>query len=75
MKSNKMKLPGKIVKVNTMAGATVKKGETLLIIESMKMENSIKAPADGIIESIGVREGELIDGSLPLVFFQQNDTP
>ena len=67
-------MPGKIVKVNIIAGATVKKGDTLLIIESMKMENSIKAPEDGTIESITVREGELIDGSLPLVLFQHNDT-
>ena len=67
-------MPGRIIKVNKIAGAKVKKGDILIIVESMKMENNIKAPADGIIESTGVREGELIDGSLPLVFFQQNDT-
>ncbi len=67
-------MPGRIVKVNESAGSVVKKGDTLLIIESMKMENSIKAPEDGIIESISVKEGELIDGSLPLILFQNNQT-
>lgn len=60
-------VPGRIIKVNNNTGDSVKKGDILIIVESMKMENSIKAPADGIIENIGVKEGELIDGSLPLL--------
>lgn len=50
-------MPGKILKVSASVGQNVKKGETLLILEAMKMENEIVAPQDGVIASINVSVG------------------
>lgn len=47
-------MPGKIVKVIAKAGETVKKGDVLMILEAMKMQNEITAPVDGTVKSINV---------------------
>ncbi|MCM1034090.1 MAG: biotin/lipoyl-binding protein [Paludibacter sp.] len=51
-------LPGSIVKILTTVGASVKKGDTLLTMESMKMENNIVAEADGTVKAIFVESGK-----------------
>ena len=53
-------MPGKIVKVFTTEGAVVNKGDTLLILEAMKMENEIKAGIDGVVKSVHVTEGQTL---------------
>lgn len=53
----KAALPGTVVAIKVRAGEEVKKGQTLLILESMKMENAITAPCDGRVENVLVREG------------------
>lgn len=60
-------MPGKIFKILSEVGAEVKKGETILILEAMKMEHSVKASDDGVIDKIFFQEGELVDGGVPLV--------
>ena len=50
-------MPGTILEVKTSVGATVKRGDTLFILEAMKMENEIPAPQDGVIASIDVAKG------------------
>jgi acetyl/propionyl-CoA carboxylase alpha subunit len=60
---------GKVVKINQTAGNPVRSGETILIIESMKMENHITSPADLWIEEIGVGEGENVKENQLLVRF------
>lgn len=54
----KSPLPGSIIKVLVSEGQAVKRGETLLTMESMKMENEIKAEKDGVIVSIAVAPGQ-----------------
>lgn len=54
-------MPGKVVKILTEKGARVSKGETLLILEAMKMENEIKASIDSVVKSIEVSEGQNIE--------------
>ena len=54
-------MPGKILKVNVNAGAAVKKGDVLLVLEAMKMENEICAPQDGTVASIEVAVGDHIE--------------
>ena len=54
-------MPGKILKVNVNAGAAVKKGDVLLVLEAMKMENEICAPQDGTVASINVAEGAMVE--------------
>jgi 3-methylcrotonyl-CoA carboxylase alpha subunit len=64
-------MPGKVVKVNVTAGSTVKKGDILLVVEAMKMENNITAPKEGLIESVNVKQGEMVDPSTELVKFAE----
>ncbi len=54
-------MPGKIVKVMTAVGTEIKQGDTLLILEAMKMENEIKAGMDGTVKAIHVKEGQTLD--------------
>jgi geranyl-CoA carboxylase alpha subunit len=54
-------MAGRIVAVRATAGETVGKGQILVILEAMKMEHEIKAPSDGVVEEIGVAEGEQVE--------------
>ncbi len=56
----KSPLPGIVVKINVAVGDAVKKGQTVAILEAMKMENNIQAPADGTVASIDVNVGESV---------------
>lgn len=53
-------LTGKIVKVEVKPGDTVKEGDVLVILESMKMENPIVAPVNGTIASVGVQVDQAV---------------
>ena len=54
-------MQGKILSVKGAAGQAVKKGDVILILEAMKMENEIVAPQDGTIASINVNEGDKVE--------------
>ena len=54
-------MPGKILKVNAAAGAAVKKGDVLVVLEAMKMENEIVAPRDGAVTLISVDKGQNVN--------------
>lgn len=60
-------MPGTIVSVNVSDGQAVKKGDVLVVLEAMKMENEIKAPKDGTITSVAVSKGESVDTGAALV--------
>ena len=53
-------MPGTILKVNVNVGDVVKKGQVLLVLEAMKMENEITAPVDGKITSLHVEKGKSV---------------
>ena len=55
-------MPGTILKVLKATGDAVKTGEVVLILEAMKMENEITAPADGTIGSLNLTEGSTVAG-------------
>ena len=63
-------MPGKILKVNVNAGAAVKKGDVLLVLEAMKMENNINADRDGKITAINVSKGESVLEGTDLVIIE-----
>ncbi len=53
-------ITGKIISVNVKPGDEVKEGDTICILESMKMENPILAPADGTITEVGVTADQVV---------------
>lgn len=53
-------LPGSIMKIHVQKGDIVEKGQLLLIMEAMKMENRVLADRSGVVESIKVKEGEAV---------------
>ena len=63
IKANSIKapMPGIILSVNVEENQKVKEGETLFILEAMKMENAIIAPKDGVIKSIFAKSGETVE--------------
>ena len=54
-------MPGKILAVKSSVGQAVKKGDVIMILEAMKMENEIVAPSDGTIASINVTVGQSVE--------------
>lgn len=60
-------MPGTIVSVNVKAGQQIKKGDTLLILEAMKMENEIMAPHDASVAAVHVNKGDSVESGTPLV--------
>ena len=57
----KAPMPGLIIAVNVSEGDEVRKGQVLLILESMKMQNELKAPRDGMVNRIRVKPGESVE--------------
>jgi glutaconyl-CoA decarboxylase len=60
-------MPGSIVDVCVAVGDTVKVGDRLIVLESMKMENDIVAAQDGTITGIGVSKGDMVNAGDTLV--------
>lgn len=60
-------MPGTIFEVNVNVGQEVKKGDVLLILEAMKMENEIMAPHDGVVSHISVSKGSSVSSGDLLV--------
>lgn len=59
-------MPGTVVAVHVAAGAAVARGDTVMVIESMKLETAIKAPRDGTLATLHVAVGQAFDRSAPL---------
>ncbi len=59
-------MPGTILKVNVQNGQAVKKGDVLMILEAMKMENEIMAPCDGTVAGVAVAQGASVDSGAVL---------
>ncbi|GAB4045345.1 acyl-CoA carboxylase biotin carboxyl carrier protein subunit [Spirosoma litoris] len=70
-KINELKapMPGLIVGISVQPGDEVRKGDSLLILEAMKMENMLKAPADATIKTIRVSKGDRVEKGQVLVEF------
>lgn len=63
-------LPGTIVGINAKVGQEVKEGDSLIILEAMKMDNNLTAEHDGKVKAILVEEGEVVKENTPLVTFE-----
>ncbi|HZP11794.1 MAG TPA: biotin/lipoyl-containing protein [Nevskiaceae bacterium] len=63
-------MPGSLVALKVKEGATVARGDPLLVMESMKMETTIAAPRDAVVEAIHVSERQTFDRDAVLITFQ-----
>lgn len=63
----KSPMPGNILKINVTVGQKVNEGDTLLVLEAMKMENEIAAPRAGTVAQIIVSKGAVVETGAPLV--------
>ena len=59
-------MPGKILGIKVSAGQAVKKGDVLVVLEAMKMENEIVAPQDGTVASVNTSVGEQVEAGAVL---------
>jgi biotin carboxyl carrier protein len=62
-------MPGLVLKIMVEPGQEVSKGDGLLILEAMKMENIIKAPTDGVVKSIEVEQSNAVEKNQVLIKF------
>ena len=60
-------MPGNILRIDVKEGDKVKAGQTLLILEAMKMENEIAAPKDGTVVQIATSKGAAVETGTPLI--------
>jgi biotin carboxyl carrier protein len=63
-------MPGKVVKVLAPAGTKVSDGQGLLVVEAMKMENEMRAPRDGVVLEVKVREGQAVEAGETLAMLE-----
>ena len=64
-------MAGRVVKVAVEAGEEVKKGTALVVMEAMKMEHVIRAPADAVVKAVLFAVGDFVDGGKVLVQFEE----
>jgi len=64
-------MPGRIVKLFVKLGESIKKGQDLLVVEAMKMENKVSSPFEGTVKEIFFSEGDQIEANVPLMEIDQ----
>jgi 3-methylcrotonyl-CoA carboxylase alpha subunit len=60
-------MPGKVIAVRVAPGQLVAKGDELLVVEAMKMENALRAPRDGVVKAVRAQVGDMVQPGLVLV--------
>ena len=65
-------MPGVVLSLEKSAGASVQRGDTVLVLEAMKMKNEIRAPRDGVIAEVYVAAGQQVKFGETLVRFEEN---
>jgi len=69
LKEIKAPMPGLILDLKVAPGDLVKKGDVVLILEAMKMENSIKSPGDGLVKAVNVSLKQSVEKNQVLIQF------
>lgn len=69
-KELKAPMPGLVLDVLVKAGDAVKKGDAILVLEAMKMENNIKSVADAVVKKVTVQKGNAVEKNQVLVLFE-----
>ena len=65
----KAPMPGMVIKVLVKEGELVKKGDAILVLEAMKMENILKSPSDGIVKKVAISTGTAVEKNQLLIQF------
>jgi acetyl/propionyl-CoA carboxylase alpha subunit len=60
-------MPGRVIAVKAEPGQAVSRGDEILVVEAMKMENAIRAPRDGVVKSLSARVGDMVSPGMVLV--------
>lgn len=63
-------MPGRVTRVAVATGDVVKRGQELIVVEAMKMENALVAPRDGVVKSLAVKVGDMVSPGLALVVIE-----
>jgi biotin carboxyl carrier protein len=63
----KAPMPGLVFDIKVTEGDTIKKGDTVLVLEAMKMENMLKSPGEGVVKTIKVKKGEAVEKNQILI--------
>jgi biotin carboxyl carrier protein len=63
-------MPATVLKIQVKTGDAVKSGDTVLLLEAMKMELPLRAPGDGIVAAVRCREGQLVQADAVLIEFR-----
>jgi acetyl/propionyl-CoA carboxylase alpha subunit len=65
----KAPMPGMVLKVLVEAGQAIRKGEAIIVLEAMKMENVLKAASDAVVKKVNVTKGDKVEKNQVLVYF------
>jgi biotin carboxyl carrier protein len=63
-------MPGKVVTVEVSVGDSVEEGQTILILEAMKMQNEVAAPISGMVSAVHCEDGMNVEANVPLVVIE-----
>lgn len=66
-KSVRAPMPGKVVKVLVTEGQSVVKGQGVVVVEAMKMQNELQSPGDGVVKSVKTKEGDSVESGAELI--------
>lgn len=66
-------MPATVLRLQARVGDTVERGDTLVILEAVKMELPVRSTADGVITSVNCREGDLVQAGVPLIEIDERE--
>lgn len=64
-------MPGKVVEVKVAQGAAVKKGQAVVIVEAMKMQNELASPLDGVVKELVVKPGDTVESGQKMLVIEK----
>jgi propionyl-CoA carboxylase alpha chain len=67
-------MPGSVLRVEVEPGDRVAKGQAVLVLEAMKMEHQIAAPADGVVSGVHVEKGQQVEAGAVLAIIQEGSS-
>ncbi len=70
----KAPMPGSVVKVMVEEGETVTAGQSIVVVEAMKMENEVRSPVDGVVTAVNVKKGDSVGTTEPMVEIEPAET-